>query len=73
MRYNLLYIVPQTFLVDRRWNFDRNFIVCEVKNKYNYADMAKLADAHGSADDFNQSQLLFMEQSLLGNQLQLTY
>lgn len=48
MRYNLLYIVPQTFLVDRRWNFDRNFIVCEVKNKYNYADMAKLADAHGS-------------------------
>ena len=68
MRYNLLYIVPQTFLVDRRWNFDRNFIVC-----IEYADMAKLADAHGSADDFNQSQLLFMEQSLLGNQLQLTY
>ena len=22
--------------------------MCEVKNKYKYADMAKLADAHGS-------------------------
>ncbi|WP_321136650.1 hypothetical protein [Ezakiella sp.] len=40
-------------MVDRRWNFERNFIVCMY-----YADMAKLADAHGSADDFNQSQLL---------------
>ena len=47
--------------------------MCEEKNYMYYADMAKLADAHGSADDFNQSQLLFIEQSLLGNQLQLTY
>ena len=43
MRYNLLYIVPQTILVDSRWNVERNFIVC-----IEYADMAKLADAHGS-------------------------
>ena len=34
---------------------------------------AQTEKTHGSADDFSQSQLLFLEQSLLGNQLQLTY
>ena len=31
MRYNLLYIVPQTILVDSRWNFERNFIVWNMQ------------------------------------------
>ena len=31
MRYNLLYIVPQTILVNRRWNYERNFIVWNMQ------------------------------------------
>ena len=40
-------------------------------NRTSSSDRTK--KTHGSADDFSQSQLLFLEQSLLGNQLQLTY